>query len=292
MKLRLFTQTYSAELSYHIEENLPKYKDPSYDWYSEADTITSDFEIPDDLCEKMCLCYNQEDGTFVPDGNSFSRYDGKAAIELYEAFKSIKPVVAAQKNLWVTLSHTVLMPYMRKRWAEIDKQDFNDSAYVKAHWMNPSTIRNWLEGLFWQVKCSVIEDGGSSDYKYTEFFFSRQKLGNRGIAAAPYIVSNPTAVKAMLRFYMENEQGFLSPHFEEKTDRCIQIINQLGAKIEYGTFSEQDFYDELMSHKDELSAIVDRKVAKKLKEAELAEQGLIIVTKSKHKKKKKHKKRH
>lgn len=291
MKLNLFSQTYATNLSYHIEENIGKYKDPTYDWYSESDNINSCFDIPDDLCEQMCSCYNQENGKFIPDGNSFSRYDGKAAIALYMAFKDIKPVVAAQKNLWITLSHTILMPYMRKRWSEVDEQDFNDPSYIKAHWMNPSTIRNWLEGLYWQVKCSVIDDGDTLDFKYTDFFFSRQKLGNRGIAAAPYIVSNPIAVKAMLRFYMDHEHDFLSPHFEEKTDRCIQIINQLGARIEYGTFSEQDFYDELMAHKEELESIVDRKVAKKLLEAELAEQGLRLKTRSSKTKKKKHKKK-
>lgn len=291
MKLRVFTQTYSADLPYHIEDNLAKYQDANYDWLSEADTIESGFDIPDDLCEQMCNCYKQEDDKFVADGNSFSRYDGKAAIVLFLAFKDIKPVVAAQKNLWFTLAHTVLMPYMRKRWSEIDNADFNDVSYIKAHWLNPSTIRNWLEGLFWQVKCSVVKNGDEYDFKYTDFFFSRQKLGNRGIAAAPYIVSNPTAVKGMLRFYMDFEHDFLTPHFEEKTDRCIQIINQLGATIEYATFTEQDFYNELLSHKDELSAIVDRKVAKRMLEAELAEQGLQPIKRIRNKKKKKHKRK-
>ena len=91
----------------------------------------------------------------------------------------------------------------------------------------------------------------------------------------------------MLRFYKEFENDFLSPHFEEKTDRCIQIINQLGAIIEYGTFTEQDFYDELLSHKEELSKIVDRKEAKRQREAELAKQGLQPIEESKQRGKKK-----
>ena len=287
MKITLFTQTYSSDLPYHVEENLESYKDPAHDWFSNADTIETGYEIPDDLCDQMCNCYNQEDGKFIPDGNSYSRYDGEAAKKLFLAFKDITPVVAAQKNLWVTLSHTVLMPYMRKRWPKIDEDGFDQPSYIKDHWMNPTTIRNWLEGLYWQVKCSVAIDGDNYNFEYTDFFFSRQKLGNRGIAAAPYIVSNPTAVKGMLRFYKEFENDFLSPHFEEKTDRCIQIINQLGAIIEYGTFTEQDFYDELLSHKEELSKIVDRKEAKRQREAELAKQGLQLIEESKLRGKKK-----
>jgi len=286
MKLKIFTQTYSADLPYHIEENMESYKDPTHDWLSKAKTIETGYEIPDDLCDQMCKCYNQEDGKFIPDGNSYSRYDGEAAKILFIAFKDISPIVAAQKNLWITLSHTVLMPYMRKRWPKIDDDNFYQPSYIKDHWMNPTTIRNWLEGLYWQVKCSVVVDGNDYDFEYTDFFFSRQKLGNRGIAAAPYIVSNPTAVKGMLRFYKEFEHDFLSPHFEEKTDRCIQIINQLGAIIEYGTFTEQDFYDELLSHKDELAKIVDRKEAKRQREAELAKQGLQPVEETKQKRKK------
>lgn len=296
MKLKAYKEKTAENLMYSIEENMSKYRDPNFDWTSIDELESTDFEIPDDLAQKMCACYNRDMyGNFLPDGNSFSKYDGKAAIELFKALQGLKPKDLAQHRLWVSLAHMNLMPYLRKRMRSIDDSNFNDPAYIKRHWLNRDKIRNWLKGLYWQVKCTVIEqEDGSFDYEYTEFIFSRQNLGNRGIAARPYLIANPKLVRGTLMFLKKYEHDFLSPHFEEKAERCFQILNQEGAKIEYGTWEEQDFVDMLLTHKEELEVIQDKKVAKKQREEELADQGVDIealkqskTKKSKNKKRKK-----
>ena len=89
----------------------------------------------------------------------------------------------------------------------------------------------------------------------------------------------------------------MSPHFEEKAERCFQILLQEGAKIEYGTWSEEDFVELLLSHKEELEVILDKKVAKKLREEQLNANGIDVAAlkkqkaKSRNKKRKKHKRR-
>ena len=296
MQVNIFKQDYATDLSYRIEENMNKYVNANFDWSLNAPMESELLTLPDDVCEKMCNCYNQDIFcNFIPDWNSFAKYDGKAAIVLFEALKDLPPKVVAQHHLWVSLAHMTLMPYMRKRWNRIDQANFNDAKYIKEHWLNNDKIRNWLKGLYWQVKCSVIiEEDGSFNYEYTDFLFSRQNLGNRGIAARPYLISNPKLVKGTLMFLKKYEKDFLSPHFEEKAERCFQILNQDGAKIEYGTWNENDFIDKLYSHKEELEVIQDKKVAKKLREKQLIEAGIDVTAlkkKAKVKKKRKNKKR-
>ena len=299
MNAKIFKPEYAKDLSYNIESNMANYKNENYDWSHDAPMDTEPLTLPDDLCERMCNCYNQDMfGNFIPDGNSFAKYDGKAAIVLFEALQDLKPKVVAQHHLWVSLAHMTLMTYMRKRWSKINQADFNDVKYIKEHWLNNDRIRNWLKGLYWQVKCTAIPvDENIWDYQYTDFLFSRQNLGNRGIAARPYLISNPKLVKGTLEFLKKYEKDFLSPHFEEKAERCFQILLQEGAKIEYGTWSEEDFVELLLSHKEELEVILDKKVAKKLREEQLNANGIDVAAlkkkkaKSKNKKRKKRKKR-
>ena len=299
MKVNVFKPEYAKDLSYNIERNMDNYKNEGYNWALNAPMDEEQLILPDDLCDKMCDCYNQDMfGNFLPDGNSFSKYDGKAAIVLFEALQDLKPKVVAQHHLWVSLAHMTLMPYMRKRWSKINQSDFNDVKYIKEHWLNNDKIRNWLKGLYWQVKCTAIPvDDNGWNYQYTDFLFSRQNLGNRGIAARPYLISNPKLVKGTLKFLQKYEREFLSPHFEEKAERCFQILLQEGAKIEYGTWSEEDFVELLLSHKDELEIIQDKKVAKRLREEQLVAAGINVAalkkkkSKSKNKKRKKHKRK-
>lgn len=294
MKLKAYKQKTADDLQYEIEKNMAKYTDPNFDWYSIDELEETSFEIPDDLAQKMIDCYNLDMfGNLVADGNQFSKYDGKAAIELFLALQGLKPKDLAQHRLWVSLAHLNLMPYIRKRWPKIDLPNFNDAGYIKEHWLKKDKIRNWLKGLFWQVKCTAIEkETGEWDFEYTDFIFSRQNLGNRGIAARPYLIANPKLVKGTLMFLKKYEHEFLSPHFEEKAERCFQILNQEGAKIEYGTWEEQDFVEMLLTHKEELEVIQDKKVAKKLREEELKARGVDIeALKKASKKKSKSKKR-
>ena len=130
----------------------------------------------------------------------------------------------------------------------------------------PAAAANQLEGLYWMVRRSVIKgENGLNDYTLSKFLFSRTKLGNRGLAASK-LFSYENAVHGILRFYMENESTLLTPHFEEKTDYCIQLLNQTGAVVELSLWTSQDFYDFLYAHREQINRIIDRKVQKRLDE--------------------------
>lgn len=289
MKQRIFKKKYAQQLEEHVEQNMPKYINPDFSWEedSQGQTIDLDFEQPD-LSGMMDYAEN-----------SSASSDYYAAKILYEAYKHLTPLQAAQHHFWQYLSHVVLYDYMRKRWPKINNADC-PANYVNEHWFyGQGFIRNWLEGMFWSVKCSVIEkEGEEPDYKYTEFLFSIQKIRDRGIAAAPYILSNPAAVRGMIRFYMDElekkekgEDTVFEKYFEYRTDKCIQLVNKLGGVVELATYDEDDFYNFLNDNRDIIKGVGDRKKEKKERDAQLEAQGILPQKKNSKSKNKKRKKR-
>ena len=184
-------------------------------------------------------------------------------------------------------------PPAPKRWNKVNNVDCPPS-YVAEHWFyGQGLIRNWLEGLYWSVKCTVIEEEGKEpDYKYTQFLFSIQNLRDRGIAAATYVISNPAAVKGVLQFCMDElekrdlgQDTVFDKYFEYRVQRgVIQQINKLGGVVELSAFSQDDFYNYLVENRDYIKSIGDRKKEKKERDAELAAAGLLPKKKGKKKK--------
>ncbi len=290
MKQRVFTPQFSEDLESSINENLIKYNNPDYSWEEEAksqDAIRElDFEQPDLSC-----MMNYAD-------NSLAANDFFAGKILFESYDHLTPLHAAQSHFWQYLSHVVLYKYMCMRWA---KDDGTQLTYnnVNEHWFyGQGRIRNWLEGMYWSFKCTAIkQEDGTYDYTYTKFLFSIQKLRDRGIGAATYVMSNPSAVRGILKFYMDElrkkdtspESSVFDKHFEYRTDKCIQLVNKLGGLVDIGAYSEEDFYNFLNDNHEYIKSVGDRKKEKKEREEALAAAG---ITPTKNKKRKKKNKKH
>ena len=136
--------------------------------------------------------------------------------------------------------------------------------------------------MFWSVYCTVLEnEDGSLNYKYTEFLFSIQKIRDRGIGAATYVISNPSIVHGILDFYMDElakkekgEDTVFDKYFEYRTDECIQLINKLGGVIEQTALTRDDVYNFLNDNRDFIKSVGDRKKEKKLRD-QAAEQAAV-----------------
>lgn len=282
MKQKIFTKDYAEILKSSVEENLVKYLDPNYSWdaAAEGNIKELDFEQPD-LTGMMQYADTND-----------SKVDLHAAKILFEAYRNITPLQAAQHQFWLYLSHVVLYSYMRTRWNRINTADC-PASYIQDHWFYKNGVmRNWLEGLYWSVKCSVIEkEDGTLDYTYTDMLFSIQKIRDRGLAAAPYIISNKEAVIGILKFYMnekdKGEAGVFDKYFEYRTDKCIQLINKLGGSIELAEYNSDDFFAFLNANRDYIKSVGDRKKEK----AERDAQNGVSNNSSKKKKKHRNKKR-
>jgi hypothetical protein len=261
----IFIPSYAEFLQANVSENLKYYIDPSHDWKLAAgDNVKElDFEQPD-LSGMMEFAESKK-----------AVDDFYAAKILFEAYRGVlTPLLAAQSHFWQYLSHVVLYPYMRKRWPEIDNPDCRAS-YISEHWFyEQGLIRNWLEGMYWSVHNTVIEnEDGTLDYKYTRLLFSIQKLRDRGIAAATYIFSNPILVRGILDFYFDEldkaekgEETVFDKYFEYRTDKCIQLINKLGGVVELSMLTSEDIYNFLEENRDVIKSVGDRKKEKKLRD--------------------------
>lgn len=196
MKQKAFTPIFADNLRSKVGENIAKYNNPDYLWANEAKEadamIELDFEEPD-LSGMMDYA-----------DNSLAENDFFAGKILFESFEHLTSLQAAQVHLWQYLSHVTLYKYMCTRWKK-DNDEQLTANNVSEHWFyGQGRIRNWLEGLYWSFKCTAIkQEDGTYDYKYTEFLFSIQKLRDRGIGAATYVISNPAAVRGMIRFYID-----------------------------------------------------------------------------------------
>ncbi len=289
----VFYPDYAERLWSNVAENLQHYIDPSHDWKLAAgDNVKElDFEQPD-LSGMMEFAESKK-----------AVDDFYAAKILYEAYRGIlTPLLAAQSHFWQYLSHVVLYPYMRKRWPEINNPDCRAS-YISEHWFyGQGHIRNWLEGMYWSVRNTVIEnEDGTLDYKYTKLLFSIQKLRDRGIAAATYIFSNPELVRGILDFYFDElgkakkgEDTVFDKYFEYRTDKCIQLINKLGGVVELSMLTSKDIYSFLEENRDVIKSVGDRKKEKKLRDEAQAAEASSDTSKpapkpEKKKKNKKHK---
>jgi len=260
MKQKQFKSEYAEVLKTSIRENISKYQSDSFE-VPQNMVEDSIFDCPEGLLDEM-----------MPYATSESKTEYYAAIALYKAFRDLTPLQASYKPFWLYLSHVDLFPYMQKRWPDIRRTDLDPEDYEKyviAHWFHPSPIRNQLEGLYWMVRQTVQEkEDGELDFTFTEFLFSRRKLGNRGVAAS-YLFRNSAVVKGILKFYMDKEKTLLTPAFEDKTDYCIQLMNRKGAVSELSLWDENDVYNFLEEHSVEISKIIDRNALKRI-EAEAA----------------------
>lgn len=162
--------------------------------------------------------------------------------------------------------------------------------------------------MYWSVKCSAIDKGnGEYDFTYTDFFFSIQKIRDRGIGAATFIMSNPALVRGMLKFYMDElkkqennkskrddepkEDTVFDKFFEYRTDKCIQLVNKLGGVVDLSTYTESDIYEFLDSNREYIKSVGDRKKEKKEREAAQNKEQKSAINIGNHKQNRKHKKR-
>lgn len=292
MKQLIFTPEFAEWLKFHVEENLSKYQNSSFSWRAFAKEreglYETDIEQPDLT------------GMLAYAGSRTSADDFEAGKILFEAFKDLTPMQAAQSHFWQYLSHVDLYEYMRKRWSKVNEQEC-DPNYIAEHWFYKQN-RNWLEGLYWSFKNTVqINEDGSLDYTYTNFLFKEQNLRNRGIMPSATVFRNHEALKGVLQFCIEEldkkERGedtvfdkFLEYRITGQRG-VVQLINKLAGVIEASAYTSQDFYNFLVASRDIIKSQGDRKKEKKERDEAMAAAGIAPKKKKKHKKNKKRKKR-
>lgn len=178
--------------------------------------------------------------------------DCKSAIALFEAFKDIPAIEAADPVFWETLAHDALFSYVQKRWP-LEGNDLKN--HILNHWfVTRGLIRHSLAGLWWAVKCSY-DELSTDPYEFTRILFKNYSFRTTFYGMSTFFRCK-AATLGILSFFKEN------PEFQnsmELTGRFItNYFNKLGATKQLAYLGRYYFKNELNRIKPEIASIKNR----------------------------------
>lgn len=107
--------------------------------------------------------------------------DIENAILIHGAFKDVlKPVQAADRRLWIALTHTEFYPYMISRWPVENEanESGTNGTITDRYFASRGLFRNGISRLFWIAELTY--DSSLDDpYEYTRFLMGYQDLINQ-----------------------------------------------------------------------------------------------------------------
>lgn len=168
--------------------------------------------------------------------------DFTSAIEIYQAYKTITPLLASLPDLWVYLAHTDLFRYVQQRWPVPDGYNEEEVVnHITNHWFKTDSIRASLSGLWWSVYLS-IDNNRSNKYELTEVLFSNETFRSR-VFGSSLLIRHKEAAMGILEYILENKEKFVG--FESKGRDIARYFNQLGAYKILSSLSKDFFKDEM-----------------------------------------------
>ena len=183
-------------------------------------------------------------GVEAPPADLLDRMDPKddyaAAVALFEAFKSIPIIQAADPVFWETLAHESLFPYVQKRWPVEGVSDLKN--HVLNHWfVTRGLIRQALSGLWWAVKCSYDETA-ADPYELTRIMFKNYSF-RTAFWGMSTLLRCKSATLGVLSFLRDNPD--LQSNMEIVGRFTTNYFNKLGATKQLAALDRTFFQDEL-----------------------------------------------
>lgn len=177
--------------------------------------------------------------------------DLASAIEIYNAYENVSPLLASMPDLWVYLSHVDLFPYIQKRYASVMDEDVTES-YIMQHWFKNevSIFRQGLPGLWWSVYLS-IDPERENPYELTEILFRNQELRTNSFGPLALIRHKP-AMMGILEFLNEH-QYLLEDGMNMRAVYIRKLFSSIGGYKRLEFMDKQFFKDELEKRLDVIS---------------------------------------
>jgi hypothetical protein len=231
MKQFIFQKDYTDALYKKVKQNdFSAYHIDKFDYDKEA-TFSTDIERRDDLLTEM-LKY------------ATPQQDYEAAITLFEAFPDLTREQATYLPFWAYLTHVDLYPYMIKRFCEGKEPSDSD---IKINWWHGSLMRKGLSNLWWSVKQTIDESNPEDKYHYTKYFFKHLDFRQRRLGAST-LFRHHEAVIGILKFLEVN----ITDYFEGRSNFIIMYFNKQATLRQLAICNRDDFYNELLSIKDDI----------------------------------------
>lgn len=232
INLRLFKSNYAAQLRVNAQNGiLDAYNGDDFQ-YDEEKTLPMRIEVDENICDKM---YCDSD------------HEYEDAIILFEALKDLPEVMAADQVFWISLSHSIFYPYVKRRWG---KEITNSS--VLNHWFfNKGMVRHALAGLWWTVRLTVDYDNVKDPYRLTKVAFWNFSFRTTFIGPSIFFrIRN--ARTGILRFLADHEE--LRNGMENKGRFIAVYFNRLGATKQLAALPAEYFYKEMEENIDNMNS--------------------------------------
>lgn len=247
IRLLLFTSNYEAQLKSDVQSgNIDAYKGDKFN-YDKSQTNPMTIEVEEDISDRM-YCD--------------SAHEYEDAIILYEALKDVPDVMAADPIFWISLSHTVFFPYLKKRWGKGDIK-----STVLNHWFfQNGMMRHGLAGLWWTVRITVDENKGDDKYRLTKVAF--WNFSFRTTFMGPSIFFRVQNARTGILSYLADHEE-LKVGMENKGRYIAMYFNRLGATKQLAALPVEFFYKEMRDNIDMINSYNPR--VKSVEEEELGE---------------------
>lgn len=205
--------------------------------------------------------------------NTTNEFD--AAVLLYEAYKDISPIIAANRAFWIYLTHVDLFKYVKREWPNLEIYEADNTSkkqkkgaarseadrkkYIQDHWMiSPNGLmRTSLMNLWWSVYLTVDESlGDAHKYDLTRIFFSNNGMRTRRLGTG-HLGRNKEALKGILTF-MKNNPDVFESGIENRMIWITRHFNLIGGTKPLANLPYTFFVRELEKFKDHLKSISKR----------------------------------
>lgn len=237
MLQKIFNKDFTETLHKNVkQDNTAAYLQDKFDCDLEA-SFETNIERRDDLLLEMLKYANASN-------------DYEAAITLYEAFQSLNREQACYAPFWAYLTHIDLYPYMIQRFCQGKAPEVID---VKNHWWHTNLMRRGLSNLWWSV-CQTIDDKHPDDkYHYTKYLFKHIDFRQRRLGSST-LFRHREAVIGILKFLEEH----VDEYFEGRSNFIMMYFNKQATLRQLATWDRNDFYNELVSIKDDILKVQHR----------------------------------
>ena len=147
--------------------------------------------------------------------------DFKSAVALYEAYSGISTLFASMDDLWVTLTHTDLFPYVRKRWPI--KMEGNYESQILRRWFGidkgTKRVCNSIKGLWWSIY-ETVDETRENKYELSEILFKSYIFREMSVMQIREVAIG------VLEFFVEHPD--LQKSIQNNAKSCRKLLDIIG----------------------------------------------------------------
>jgi hypothetical protein len=176
--------------------------------------------------------------------NPSNKEDYASAIALFEAFRDLTPLEAADPRIWNYIALINCYSYLKERWPNVyyRKEGTNEAGYILEHFLMENNsidlMRVHLPGLWWSVYLSIDETNTEDKYHLTKVMFWNQTLRTRTMGNYTLARKKELALGFLEYCQERGKEDF--GNFEKEHQELTEYLNLVGGAKPLSFYSRED----------------------------------------------------